>query len=506
MRINTPSRRTQPGERGVSRVIACALSRRLAPLLLSLTLVGCATSSPSSRDTRSNAGDASTTDWSEIESSFEATGNNDVDGSRLIVVTFEAGAQRGLPRPGSTGKGYRGSSRAYKTLPTSVRTSNKLAESYGLVRVDDWPIALLDVHCVVYAVSGELPIGEIIQEMEDDPRVKTVQPLHEFRVLGQYDDPYLSHQTGLAQMQIERAHTLATGDGVRVAVIDTGVDLDHPDLKRTIQLARDCVATPRSGRCRDAESDHASFSSDAHGTGVAGVIASLAGNGEGIVGVAPGVELLALKACWYPRALGGVATGTGAVCNTFTLAKAIQLAIDEGADILNLSLTGPRDPLLHEMIGKSLDLGAIVVGAVRAEDVENGVANGFPGSHDRVITVETTASSNARFAADVVRQPPAQGDPLRAPGDNILTTQPGGKYDFVTGSSFAAAHVSGLAALLLERDPIPGAKLRELPPRHVGLDTGSERLRCVGGTSPTRVLHSDATANRRQLSTPGPLN
>jgi len=413
---------------------------------------GCATTAP---ERAAHLPSERTIDWS--SKSGESLGESD----RLIVVTFESRSRRGLSNPGSTASRYRGTPGTYKALPTSLKTSNQLARSYGIVAVDDWPIAMLDVHCVVFSVPGSAPIGSLIERMEGDARIKTVQRLHEFEVLGRYDDPYLPHQSGLQTMRIEDAHAWATGEGVKIAIIDTGVDLAHPDLSLTISAARDCVSPPPSGRCRDELrfEDHSTFSGDPHGTAVAGVIASTAGNGQGIVGVAPGAKVLALKACWYRE--DGAAS---AVCNTFTLAKAIQVAVDEGADILNLSLTGPSDPLLHDLVEKTIERGAIVVGAVRKRT--NQEAPGFPACHHDVITVGTMIRSEPPLPSSLPGPSGAKGtgapSPLFAPGENVLTTQPGGTYDFVTGSSFAAAHVSGLAALLLEHDRVPRRRLYEI--------------------------------------------
>src|SRR5258705_9176099 len=138
----------------------------------------------------------------------------------------------------------------------------------------------------------------------------------------------------------------ATGRGIRVAVIDTGGDRSHPDLRGRIDTARNFV------------SDDARFDSDIHGTAVAGIIAANADNGIGIVGLAPDAGLLVLKACWQ-HAIDDVR----AQCNTFTLAKALTFAIDQRADIINMSLGGPNDPLLGLLIEIALTRGIIIVAA-----------------------------------------------------------------------------------------------------------------------------------------------
>jgi subtilisin family serine protease len=120
---------------------------------------------------------------------------------------------------------------------------------------------------------------------------------------------------------------------VTVAIIDTGVDVGHPDLDRHTISQRNFVNT-----------DSREFKLDRHGTEVAGVIGAVADNGVGIVGIAPDARLLALKACWQPSA-----GASRAVCNSFTLAQALEATIVAHADIVNLSLAGPPDPLLARL-------------------------------------------------------------------------------------------------------------------------------------------------------------
>ena len=346
-----------------------------------------------------------------------------------ILVTFDQRSSRRLPAAGSTPRGYGGGRASYETSPRSARMAQKLAREYGLRHVDGWPIELLDVHCVVYEILDDRPTSEVLERLTADPRVASAQRMQLFEVLGResYNDPHFPLQHGLHAMQVAAAHQWASGDGVRVAVVDTGVDVDHPELVGRVAAAENFV-----------DRDPLGFTQDVHGTAVAGVIASLADNGIGIVGVAPSVRLLALKACWE-----GGAGSTGAVCSTFTLAKAISFAVGKRADVLNLSLTGPRDPLLSQLLSRAIDRGVIVVTAM-AEGVED--EPGFPASLDRVIAVRASREriSNGRL------EPKAT---LSAPGEDVLTLRPHGAYDFMSGSSLAAAHVSGIAALLLERRP-----------------------------------------------------
>ena len=151
----------------------------------------------------------------------------------------------------------------------------------------------------------------------------------------------------------------------------------------------------------------------------------------GIAGIAPEAKFLALRACWQ------AADDAAAYCSSFTVAKALQFALDENAQVINLSLGGPRDRLLERLLDTALSRGITIVGAADP-DIDNG---GFPASHRGVLAV---AGDDGHDVA---------GDILLAPGRDIPTTMVGQKWGFVTGSSFAAAHVTGLVALLRELAP-----------------------------------------------------
>ncbi|MCG8434581.1 MAG: S8 family serine peptidase, partial [Gammaproteobacteria bacterium] len=203
----------------------------------------------------------------------------------------------------------------------------------------------------------------------------------------------------------------------------TGIDAAHSDLLHQSVEVIDLVG---GGQPDFAET---------HGTAIAGIIASQPNNEIGMVGIAPKAKLLGLRACWPLAEKSGKAT-----CSSFTLAKALTTAITRKSDIINMSLTGPPDPLLHRLITAGLKNGIIVIGA--ADSTQN-PSNRFPASHQGVIAV-TTLSSHVPAAADAL---------ISAPGDEILSAVPGDSYDFFSGSSVAAAHVTGAAALLREIDP-----------------------------------------------------
>jgi subtilisin family serine protease len=248
-----------------------------------------------------------------------------------------------------------------------------------------------------------------------DPRVESAQSMNLFHLLA-HNDPLYPLQPSATIWHLAEVHSITTGKYVRVAEVDTGVELDHPDLAGRVWLARNFV---------DDRGDVA----EAHGTAVAGIIAARADDGIGIAGVAPESRLMVLRACWT--------TGGAALCSSFTLAKALQFALDQKAQVINLSLGGPRDRLLERLLDIALLRGITVVGAADPEIPDGG----FPASHRGVLAV---AGDDVHDASENI---------LLGPGRDIPTTTVGQKWGFVTGSSFAAAHVSGLVALLRELAP-----------------------------------------------------
>jgi hypothetical protein len=339
---------------------------------------------------------------------------------RFIVVAV-ADQRRALPaRAGSTPRAYGGTD-GYVAGAGARAEIARLAGDYGIRRIAAWPIATLSLYCVVFELPATASADALIEKLSADQRVKLAQPLQTFHTSSAaYNDPYIGLQRGFAAVDAAGAQRWSRGAGVRVAVIDTGVDLDHPDLRGRVQLARDFV-----------DDDAARFSRDRHGTEVAGLIAAQANNHVGIVGIAPEAEILSLKACWE------TVPGTdSATCNSFTLAKALAAALELHADVVNLSLVGPNDALLTLLVKEGLHQGIVFVGAVPP----SGEMTGFPVSVAGVLAVDR---------AELVR--PANGS-LRAPGADILTLTADGRYDFVSGSSVAAAQVSGVVALLLSRN------------------------------------------------------
>ena len=340
--------------------------------------------------------------------------------ARMLIVAVSNPPASLTTRAGSTTGGY-GTTAIYAANGSARATLDAIKREYHLSEVAAWPIVPLNLHCVVLQIAEHDSLERLLAALGKDPRVKLVQPLLSFSTLAsEYNDPYVELQRGFAEIDAARAHRVSRGDGVRVAVIDTGVDLSHLDLQGARVEAKNFV-----------DNDLEQFKRDRHGTEVVGIIAAVANNKEGIVGVAPDVRLLVLKACWEKPT-----SGDAAECNSFTLAKALGAALDSGAQVINMSLGGPSDPLLTLLVEYCVRRGIVVVGAVPP----SGDLSGFPVGVRGII------------AADVAELPRQRSQIVHAPGRNILTLVPGSHYDFASGSSMSAAHVTAIAALLLAID------------------------------------------------------
>jgi subtilisin family serine protease len=337
-----------------------------------------------------------------------------------IIAAVDNDSTDFVARAGSTPRGY-DSIAVYGPSPAARRTMRALENDYGMREVSAWPIDPLHMHCAVLEVPEGKDRSTLLAALAHDRRIRLAEPLQSFATRTEsYNDPYVGLQRGFRQMDVANAHPWSRGEGVRVAVIDTGADTEHPDLRGNIAAAANFV-----------DSDDAQFRHDRHGTEMAGVIAAVANNREGIVGIAPGARLLLFKACWQARL-----DADAARCNSFTLARALVAAFDAHAQIVNLSLAGPADPLLTDLIREGLRRGVLFVGAAPADlSASNAGLLRQPG----VLEVASAGTQSPL------------GSALYAPGREILTLLPGGRYDFASGDSIATAQVSGVLALLVAK-------------------------------------------------------
>ncbi|HXS03126.1 MAG TPA: S8 family serine peptidase [Rhodanobacter sp.] len=435
------------------------MKHRLLILLAAMALLSaCASSRPLlSGNDRAGSGHAPTAKVSAMNS------------RRDIVLTVANPLEPSAMHAGSSLLGYT-PSRYYGAGQRAVTTLAALKKRYRLREITGWPIKALDAYCIVVETPAGMDRETLLKALASDDRVQLAQPLQDYSVYAEKapptprdNDPYVNLQRGFVETDAALAHRYSQGDGVHVAIVDTGVDTMHPDLKGRIRDVHNMV-----------DDDAAAFNHDSHGTEVAGVIAADGDNHRGIVGIAPGAVLSVYKACWY-----SAVAGAGAHCNSFTLAKALAAIIDTDARIVNLSLGGPADPLLNKLLLQILEQGRIVVAALPPD----GNLDGFPVDAPGVIIVRMSGSSVALPGV------------LNAPGKDILTTQPDGGYDFTSGSSMAAPHVTGIAALLLSIAP-------RLDVRTVH-DLLLRSSRVSGGTLQVNAASAVAALRRAREAKPG---
>ncbi|MGP9811809.1 S8 family serine peptidase [Rhodopseudomonas sp. NSM] len=206
------------------------------------------------------------------------------------------------------------------------------------------------------------------------------------------------------------------------AVIDSGVDIDHPELSGAIAGSFDPLGRK--------ETPHQ------HGTGIAGAIVARAK----LTGGAPAAQILAIRA--FGESKAGRQNST-----SFLILKSLDYAAGHGARIVNMSFAGPRDPLIARGVASAAARGIVMVAAAGNAGPKSPPLH--PAALPGVIAVSATSPGDTLFSASS-RGPQIA---LAAPGVDILLPAPGGKYEMMTGTSFAAAFVSGIVALMIERNP-----------------------------------------------------
>jgi hypothetical protein len=227
-----------------------------------------------------------------------------------------------------------------------------------------------------------------------------------------------SVQYAPAKLRLAEAHAVTEGQSILVAVIDSGIDGGHPELAGSLDPAS---ATRTIGE---------------HGTAIAGVIAAH----QRLVSAAPGVRILGFDS--FVGQKGATANGA-----TLDILKSLDKAAKAGARIVNLSFAGPEDQMLSAGLAAARDRGIVLIAAAGNNGPK--AAPAYPAAHPAVIAVTATDP------ADAIYKSANRGGyvALAAPGVDILTAAPKGEYTQLSGTSFAAAQVSGVAALLLERAP-----------------------------------------------------
>ena len=346
--------------------------------------------------------------------------DNLASNSKQLLVTF-AHTQKTPWLPGGSGRSYHAGHGWWVPLPLQARI-RQLAKAFNLTEQEGWPIDSLGLHCVVFSVSESENLSALLARIEQFPGVEGAQPMHQFTVMNAagnrnpitYNDPHFALQYGRHSEHVRNLHSHTRGNNIKIAVIDTIADDNHPDLHGQISQQYNYV--------------NGSTQREHHGTAIAGIIAAKANNHKGLVGLAPEAGMILYGACQSR-------SGGPASCNSFNIAKALEQSIHDQVQVINLSLAGPHDPLLEKLLLKAKSSHSIIIAAVNPNDSDNS----FPASMPEVIGVGAGANEQTVHFWQWLTV-----------GEK-LSTQPGGGYQFFYGSSMSTASISALAALILSK-------------------------------------------------------
>lgn len=335
-----------------------------------------------------------------------------------------------------------------KSAPSGERLSRRAARAS---RGGDAEALSLQAKFRRTAIVELDPSADLTQALNDyrsDPSVEWAEPLQILQIQGVPNDPSFASLWGLTKIQAPAAWDIATGNGVVVAVVDTGVNHAHPDLANNIwvnpgEIPNNGIDDDGNGYVDDTRGwnfvsgNNAPTDGHSHGTHVSGTVAAVGNNSLGVIGVAPGSKIMAIKG------LGDDGSGYDA-----DLAQGIVYAADNGADIINMSWGGTGDsPVIEEAVDYAHSLGVVLVAAAGNSAID---ANLFlPAKYAGVVTVSAFNSADTMASFSNY----GQKIDVAAPGVGILSTVPGGYYSSFNGTSMASPHVAGLAALLLSRSP-----------------------------------------------------
>lgn len=300
-----------------------------------------------------------------------------------------------------------------------------LAQRHRLIRIESVSIPMLAGTLFRWRIPDNRPMDRVLNDLSNDSAVRFRQRNMIYRAQDAGTKAPAEGDAGqyaLAKLHLPEAHLLARGTDVAIAVIDSGIDVTHPELAGAIIGTYDALNSKEGAH--------------PHGTGVAGTIVAHAR----LVGSAPAAHLLAIRAF-------AASPSSGAESTSFTVLKALNYAVQQNAQIINMSFAGPADPLVQQALGVAFARGIVLVAA--AGNAGPNSPPLYPAADSHVIAVTATDSGDHLFA-QANRGPQVA---IAAPGVDILMPAPEDKYQVNSGTSFAAAYVSGVAALLIDRNP-----------------------------------------------------
>ena len=299
--------------------------------------------------------------------------------------------------------------------------TDELARRHGLVRVESQNFPLIGATIGLFRVTNNRPVDVVSREFAAEAGVREVQFNMRYLLMQQKTSEGDPAQYAVAKLRLPQAHKLAHGMNVTIAVIDSGIDTRHPELANTISDSFDALGSK--------EGPHV------HGTGIAGAIAAH----SRLMGSAPEARIIAIRA-FAP-------SSTGAESSSYTIIKSLNYAVLHGAQIVNMSFAGPKDPLIERGLIATAERGVLMIAAAGNAGAKSPPL--YPAANPNVIAVSGTDAQDRLFSAS------NRGVhiSIAAPGTDVFLPAPDGKYQITSGTSFSAAYVSGIAALILERNP-----------------------------------------------------
>ena len=308
--------------------------------------------------------------------------------------------------------------------PTDAQV-DALAQRHRLTRVESQSFPLLAATIFRWRIPDNRPLARVLSDLSNDNAIRFSQANMIYRAQDAGTKGAVEGDPGqyaLAKLHLPEAHLLARGTDVAIAVIDSGIDVTHPELAGAIIGTYDALNSKEGAH--------------PHGTGVAGTIVAH----SRLVGGAPAARILAIRAFAANPANGAEST-------SFVVLKALNYAVQQNAQIINMSFAGPADPLVQQALTVSSARGIVLVAA--AGNAGPNSPPLYPAADSHVIAVTATDSGDHLF----VQANRGAQIAVAAPGVDILMPAPEDKYQVNSGTSFAAAYVSGLAALLIDRNP-----------------------------------------------------
>jgi Subtilase family len=313
-------------------------------------------------------------------------------------------------------------------VPASVSPQQiaAIAQRNGLTPVDNRVLAASGLSLQRWRVAEGRPIADVIRGLQGEADIQTAQPNFRFKLaqaagFSEAAVDGFSAQYAPAKLHLPQAHRLTTGQGVLVAVIDTGIDRLHPEIAGAVAGTFDAIGAREPP--------------DAHGTAIAGAIIA---HGR-LVGAAPAARILAIRAF--------TTAGADAEATTMTVVRSIEYAMAQGARVINMSFAGARDPVIGRSLAAARRKGIVLVAAAGNAGPDSPPL--YPAADPNVIAVSATDVDDRLL--DVANR--GRQIALTAPGVDVLLPAPGARYQIATGTSFAAAHVAGIAALIIARNP-----------------------------------------------------